>query len=399
MEIREIEGLRWPTPEKLRRIAERKPLSSNELLALKSRSFYLPIHMLQLARGNEETNKREIITDLYNVLREQDTIEDANPNIMDTSSKVVLMRQFVYILNQITRREPSEPIDDLIRENLSGLTEILVKGVMNKDEEIFVRSFGKGGVLERIRATATGDIKDAILTCVASMEVGMERFLKKNRIEKIPELEEYCSYVAADVGKALNRIVKHSDVVDLDDGGAKMFGRSLQMTNVLKNINEDWTERRVIYLPKELYPDVSDEELFDMENSHGRSVRKEALDTMVSNTRRDLRKSADYIGSVPGKLSGYQAFTMIPFFTAVETLRAMEKGGAEAVFRGDGKAVKASPEAFQNIARFSYSLALGGGKMTEEFMELYKQAQDREEHSKYCFDPERFEKWSKELFE
>lgn len=399
MDIKDIEGLRWPRSEKLRKAATNRTLTPNDLLALKSRSFYLPIWMLQLTRGNDETNKRPIITNLYNILREQDTIEDANPQKIDSQTKINTIDNFVYIINQLSRRNPSESIDDLVKNELAKLTKLLKTGVMDEDERVFVEHFGRGGVLESIRADATRPVKEAIFMCTTSMATGMKRFLENGKIDTMQKLDEYCSYVAGDVGTALNRIIEHSDKIKLDDNGAKIFGLSLQKTNVLKNIHEDWTKRGVLYLPKELLSDVANEKLFDMENSCGRSTRESALKEMILNTRKDLRTSLDYIVSIPESLTGYQGFAMIPFLAAIETLRAMESGGAEAVFSGKEDAIKMSQESFHNISRFTYSLmSLENGKRSKDFMTLYREDQDAKEHNKYCFDNKRFEKWTKELF-
>ncbi|HLF53605.1 MAG TPA: squalene/phytoene synthase family protein, partial [Candidatus Nanoarchaeia archaeon] len=251
----------WPKPEELRQIASQRTLTSDELLALKSRSFYFPIQLLELARGRDEVNKRTIVTALYNILREQDTIEDANPQVLTPNAKVTLLDHFNRIMNTLVRRSPSEPIGDIL-EDLSAFTNILVQGVMDGDEKIFVEHFGEGRVLEDVRAYATQNVKEAIGFCDSSMTMGMKAFLKSGKIATKDKLIEYCGYVAGDVGIALNRIVNHVDGVKLSDASARAFGLSLQLTNVIKNINEDWVRRGVLYIPEEFYAGIDNETLF-----------------------------------------------------------------------------------------------------------------------------------------
>src|SRR3990172_551033 len=126
------------------------------------------------------------------------------------------------------------------------------------------------------------------------------------------------------------------------------------------------------------------------------------LETMISDAKKDLVTAASYIASIPQGLTGYRGFVTMPYLGAVETLHTMQKAGPEEVFsekvlieEADKNAVKVSTEAQYNIMRFTYSLMkLEEGKRAGEFMALYKANPD-----KYCFNPKRFEKWSKNLFE
>jgi farnesyl-diphosphate farnesyltransferase len=390
-----IEGLEWPKPDELKRIASERTLSSNELLALKSRSFYLPIWMLELTRGRDECNKRTIVTALYNILREQDTIEDANPAAIPAQAKIKMIDHFGYIMNNVVKRSPSEPISDLISD-LELMTTTLLPGAMDDDEKVFLEQFAKGSVLEDVRANATQTTKEHILLCVGSMATGMKRFLEHGKIDTKEQMAEYCSYVAGDVGVALNRLVDSVDKVRLDDNCAKTFGRSLQQINIIKNIHEDWKKRGVVYVPKELYADVDNETLFNPESKEGKSARKSVLETMIADTTKDLKMSADYIVSIPQGLTGYRGFTAIPFFAAIETLRAIEAAGAEKLFGGEEGAAKISPEVFGNIASFAYQIMrLQEGKKAGEFMQSYRDALlDRPKE--YSFEPRRFEIWTEE---
>ncbi len=397
MKNRITERFKWPNLEELKKTALQRELSSDELLALKSRSFYLPIWMLELTRGRDEINKRPIITILYNLLREQDTIEDANPEKIKPEAKIVLIDHFCYIINNLVKRNPSESIEDLV-ENLKTSTEALKEGAMDDDERIFVEHFGKGSSLREIQSYATQKLKEDIYLCVTSMATGMKRFLKMGKIATKNDLAEYCSYVAGDVGIALNRIVESTDRIKLNDNSAKTFGALLQQVNIIKNINEDRTKRCVAYIPAELYADLNNEMLFSLESEDGKRARKSILETMISDARECIETTANYIMAIPEELTGYKGFTLIPFITAVETLDTMEKAGAEEVFSGRESAIKVSKEVFSNIADFSYSLVQAKeGKNLKEFVTAYKLARTNGRKKEYSFAPNEFEKLAEEF--
>ena len=397
MEISQIEELDWPRPGKLRRLAKGRTLDSNELLALKSRSFFLPTWLLELLRANDETNKREIVTHLYNVLRYLDTWEDANPKVITVERRVKGIDSFAYIINQIARRDPAASIKDL-KAQLRELSDDLSPGAMDEDERVFVKHFGRGQVLEDIRAQATGPVKEAILACTTSMALGMSRFLEsESGIKTMDGLEEYCSYVAGDVGVALNRITNHLDEVKLGDERAKKFGKSLQIANITKNAYEDETKRGVVYLPTELFEGIDKRELFDMSSKRGKTVRASVLEKMLKKARTDLSISADYISTIPESLRGYRGFTLIPFFAAVETLKTMEEAGAEEVFRGNPRATKMDPEAFKRLGAFTYSLLKSeDGRKMQDFLARYQAVQQNGDRTKYCFGKGKFEVWARD---
>lgn len=407
MEIHQIpeKDFKWPKPEELKKKATQGYLSSNELLALKSRSFYLPIWMLQLVRGNQETNKKAIVTNLYNILRQQDTIEDADPDKLNQQTRIDLIDEFTRIIDQLCRRSPTESIDDLVQGSpdspgipgrLAKLTEILKTGVMDDEERIFVEHFGKGRVLENIKEYETLGVKEAISGCVSKMAIGMKSFIRDGKINTLKDLDEYCGYVAGDVGIALNKIIEHDDGFQLDNDMARIFGLALQKVNVMKNIREDWVKRSVVYLPREYLGDISNEELFDVTNSNGENARKTSLEVMLKNARAGLNTAAGYIMAIPEPLTGYQAFTMIPLFAAAETLLEIDKAGADEVF---SREVKMKPEAFMKIGMFVYSLAiLENGRKVKEFVRSYKEAQENEDYNKFSFSNGGFKEWSKRLF-
>jgi phytoene synthase len=70
------------------------------------------------------------------------------------------------------------------------------------------------------------------------------------RIATLEELDAYCDAVAGTVGWMMARLF------GIDDDAARVpaaeLGRAMQLTNVLRDVREDWVARRRVYLPATL---------------------------------------------------------------------------------------------------------------------------------------------------
>ena len=399
----EIPGLKWPRPAELIEKADAgKTLDTNELLALKSRSFYLPIQLLELAKGKDERSKKEIITGEYNILRFLDTLEDANPKVIPRAKKPEHIDAFCYDIRTFADKKQHEPLEKLIGDMKQYYYRNILQfeKAVDKDERIFISHF-TNNVLQDLQARETSEtnaaIKDSIAACCEKMAIGMKRFLEKG-IGTKEDLNDYCKFVAGYVGVSLNKIVSLKDGVTLDDDAALMFGRSLQKINVIKNIYEDKATRDVIYIPGEAYKEINDKILFNLESKEGKVFRKSILEELIGDSRKALETSLDYIRSVDNRLSGYKAFITIPYLTAVETLNAMQKACPDLIFAGKQEAIKLRDEAFINLSNFTYKLLTSNNEeKINEFFDKYKEAQTSKKNYKFSFWPDRYEGWSKEI--
>lgn len=77
---------------------------------------------------------------------------------------------------------------------------------------------------------------------------GVEMDAEASRYETWKDLSLYCHHVASAVGRMCTRIFGSSDEVAL--GQAEDLGRALQVTNILRDVREDYDLGRV-YLPRE----------------------------------------------------------------------------------------------------------------------------------------------------
>ena len=77
---------------------------------------------------------------------------------------------------------------------------------------------------------------------------GVKRDLSQNRYENFEDLATYCYGVASTVGLMSMHIVGFKEIEAVSY--AVKLGVALQLTNILRDVREDW-ERNRIYLPKE----------------------------------------------------------------------------------------------------------------------------------------------------
>ncbi len=385
-----VNGLNFPAPEELIAQSKQRKLSQLELLILKSRSFAIPIFLLGKSKGDSEMDKKEEIQNLYIDLRELDTIEDCT---LPLKKRLELIDDLSYVFSQTSMRNSSEPIEDL-RKKLGDITDKLKTGVkyndvVDEEELAFVEQFGYGESLTTLHGFRQ-DVKKIIAYCLSNMGIGMKEFLKRGKISKSSELKEYCSYVAGSVGIALTNIVKEIDGRQLNPDHAKVFGEYLQMVNIIKNTREDYEKRGISFIPEEIHPGIGTSDLMEGNDKKARTNRSETLEKIIFNVESNFETSINYINSIPEELSGYRSFCLIPLITAEKTLQTMKNAGAEAVFKGEKKAIKIDREAFEKIYIFTERIAgIGAGAQARSWGMEYK-----EDPKKFSFIPGEYEKWA-----
>ena len=139
-------------------------------------------------------------------------------------------------------------VDDLIDEN-NDLDQLLAYKSKLDD---FVKGYPVGGFRWRtLKDTATRFYPvDYDYQPYYEMIEGQEFDAHPVRMETIDQLLQYCDLVAGSVGKMLLPILAPKATVDLKPF-AIALGRAFQLTNILRDIGEDYRRDRV-YLPKSL---------------------------------------------------------------------------------------------------------------------------------------------------
>lgn len=196
------------------------------ILGSVSRTFALTIPLLP-----PEIEK--VVGNTYLLCRIIDTIEDA-PQIIPEEKK----RLSALFLDTVLG---NSPVELFVEPCLTALT-----NYSNRDEIDLIKHTPT--VLRILNSCSIHD-QAVVNRCISIMSAGMSRFhLKQNAVglKDLAEFEEYCYVVAGVVGELLTsifsayspkfakRIVGH-ELLAID------FGQALQMTNILKDAQEDET--------------------------------------------------------------------------------------------------------------------------------------------------------------
>ncbi len=170
--------VRVPTREKLYTKAETEDLTNNDLLALESGIFYLPIAVLETCLGVTEYNKRREVTTVFNLLRAADNIEDGRINKREKPSLIDLYLNSIIV--PIARRDTGEDITDILEgDSLKILTENLKRGSREDQDQItFAEHFGRGAVLRELNSFDR-ETKGEIEYTMIGIGQGMREFLSR----------------------------------------------------------------------------------------------------------------------------------------------------------------------------------------------------------------------------
>jgi len=171
--------------------------------------------------------------------------------------------------------------------------------------------------------------REAILRCLTTMSRGMgqfERSRSRRGLSDVAELERYCYFVAGVVGEMLTELFcSHSPQINARrnelEARAVSFGLGLQMTNVLKDIWDDY-ENGVCWLPREVFNaygyDLS--ELQPHHNGNGAAFAA-SMQHMVGIAHAHLREALEYTLAIPSNETGIRRFLIWATLLAASTLR------------------------------------------------------------------------------
>ncbi len=398
-----LQEIVWPRPEEILEVAKTRDLSSEELLALKSASFFGPIKLFGIAKGKKEVDKEPYVRTGYNCLRELDEGEDASNKRLSVDDKTFIINKLKYVIGEVVRMNGNGgKIEELIRGNdFRTVTEMIINGAVNPDETVndkartFVEHFGRGVVLRELYGYDKS-VREAIDYCVRSMGDGMIQFLQRGPIQTEEQLNDYCYHVAGRIGSGLlNKLIKLKDVdskgrpIILDDAGAEKAGEFLQLVNILKNVRMDYEEGRRFFPQQFLPREISFEYMINGKGLDASDARRTVLDRVLKLAEGKFGHVVEYGISIPPNLSGYKSFFIVPVITAKKTIENIRLIGAESLFRGEQKAIKI-PYGIKDIMQFSYNLATyEDGQHANKWLDAFANKPED-----FPFDPEGFRDWS-----
>lgn len=291
---------------------ELKHLSNREfqetMLQNVSRTFALTIPRLP-------SKLSEVVANAYLLCRIIDTIEDEVS--LSTQMKLRLVDEFYQVAK--TNRNAIEFTKNIL-PYLSNQT--------SQAERILIQ---KTPMVIEILHQFESEQKLIVLDCLRIMTTGMAEFQDLDLsagLQTRLHLDRYCYAVAGCVGEMLAKlfcyyspeIAKHQEqLLQL----SVPFGQGLQMTNILKDVWEDW-ERGVCWLPQDVFSKYG----FDLKN-----LNPDSLDEKFDSGFRDLIKSTHlfldgackYTMLIPYSEPGIRQFCILNFGMAALTLNKIDR--------------------------------------------------------------------------
>ena len=283
------------------------------------------------------------VTVAYLLCRIADTLEDETQG--EVANRAPLLEEFARLCSLPQGwREATDIFVDTALPNF--------RAAAPRSEVELVR--GTPLVLEALSELSPG-MRPLIVRCVREMTVGMHQVLKwgeKNGsvlgLEDLEQTLTYCYYVAGTVGEMLTGLF-----CDYSPGVEKVsktlmslapaFGRALQLTNILKDIREDF-DRGICWLPKtEMVKHGLESK--DLIQPARRIEAVALLDDLIQVAKRETDWALEYALTVPGEETGIRLFCLWPLFLAVATLNKLK--GNPQVFEPDP--VKISRELVMKI--------------------------------------------------
>lgn len=274
------------------------------MLAAVSRTFALTIPQLP-------GTLRRVVANAYLLCRIVDTIED-EPGLSG-ARKNYFCQQFLRALNGAKNVERfSRQLSAALSSQTPAAEHELIRQVPR--------------VIQITRSFAESQ-REALQHCVGTMAKGMAQFQlrdEKHGLQSLDDLDQYCYYVAGVVGQMLTRLFCfHSPEIaknhDALMGFAISFGQGLQMTNILKDVWEDY-QIGACWLPREIFA----EEGFDLRNLARAQNRREfqrGIQRLVGIAHGHLRNALEYTLLIPGHEVGIRNFCLWAIGLAVLTLR------------------------------------------------------------------------------
>lgn len=250
------------------------------------------------------------VTNAYLLCRIADTIED-EPELSQTQKEQFSRRLVAVLAGEAAAEEFAEALVPLLSEHTLPAERELIAHTRH--------------VLSVTRAL--GDREQmALHRCVQVMSEGMSRCQRTadlSGLADIPELDQYCYYVAGVVGEMLTELfcAYSPEIASRCDelmALAPSFGQGLQMTNILKDLNAD-RARGVCWLPRDVYPGVSGE-VTDLLGEVGTGSHEAAMTRLVSIAHAHLRNALRYTLLIPAHERGIRRFCLWAVGLALLTL-------------------------------------------------------------------------------
>ena len=293
----------------------------SEMLEGVSRTFALTIPQLPAALCR-------VVSNAYLLCRIVDTIEDEPA--LTGARKNYFYEQFLRTLN-VPRN--AETFSRQLCVSLSSQTP--------PAEHELIRNVPR---VVRITRSFSEPQREALQRCVSAMAKGMGQFQlrgEKQGLQSLEDLDQYCYYVAGVVGQMLTNLFCLHSLEIAQNRKALMalavsFGQGLQMTNILKDVWEDY-QRGACWLPRKVFAEEGFD-LNDLTTGRNRQGFDRGVRRLVGITHGHLKNALSYSLLIPKEETGIRNFCLWAIGLALLTLRKINKH----LYYTDGSQVKIS---------------------------------------------------------
>jgi farnesyl-diphosphate farnesyltransferase len=252
-----------------------------------------------------------VVSNAYLLCRIVDTIED-EPEL-GAAQKHYFCRQFLRTFDDAPSTE------SFARQ----LGEALSRTTLPAEHEL-IRHLPR---VLRITQTFQEPERDALRQCVRTMAEGMAEFQlngAKHGLQSLEDLDRYCYFVAGVVGQMLTRLFcLYSPEVSKNRealmGLAVSFGQGLQMTNIIKDVWEDY-RLGFCWLPRDIFS-AEDCDLADLTAARNRQGFERGIRRLIAISHAHLRNALSYTLLIPKHETGIRKFCLWAIGFAVLTLR------------------------------------------------------------------------------
>ena len=256
-----------------------------------------------------------VVPNAYLLCRIVDTIED-EPSLSG-AKKNYFCQQFLRVLNVPQSAEA-------FSRQLGGL----LSGQTAPAEHELIRQIPR---VIRITRSFSELQREALQRCVRTMAKGMGQFQlrgEKQGLQSLEDLDRYCYYVAGVVGQMLTRLFclhspeiakKHDALMAL----AASFGQGLQMTNILKDVWEDY-EHGACWLPRQVFAEENFD-LHELTTAQNRQGFERGVRCLVGIAHGHLKNAISYSLLIPKQETGIRNFCLWAIGLALLTLRKINR--------------------------------------------------------------------------
>jgi farnesyl-diphosphate farnesyltransferase len=257
----------------------------------------------------------QVVGNGYLLCRIADTIED-EPHLTPQQKRQFSQEFIQVVAGEACPKALSETLSPLLSDSTLDAEKDLIRNTPR---------------VIRLTHSFTLPQRTALHRCVRIMAQGMAEFQQNSSLNGLKDLEEmdrYCYYVAGVVGELLTDLFcDYSPEIQKHEARlqklAISFGQALQMTNILKDIWEDY-KRGACWLPREVFAEVG----FDLNNlspGHYEPAFGQGLIELIRIAQIHLQNALQYILLIPKTETGIRRFCLWALGMAILTLRRILK--------------------------------------------------------------------------